>query len=344
MRDSNWDPDFPTSARRAEWFLDKTLSQDVQGTIALNVYSLASILDAIGPIDLLDYDEKVSGDNIFERAEYHSEVNFFPGSTQKKEFLSSVADALFSRLRSLDSSQALPVARALAASIDEKNTLLAIDSKTTNHAFSTLGWNGELRAAPCTGGGNNCYSDYAMLVESNFGVNKANYFLRRTLSLAVTITKDLAVSHRLTASYQNTSTSTSWPAGAYKSYTRLYLPAGAILDSVTVDGKDLPESKLSLSVEHGRTVYGFLLEVPVSTTVPVEVAYRLSSKLSKTSPTYSLYWQKQSGTAADPLDIYLNYPMFLEPELVSPVATLNPQQLEFNLSNITDRRITVKFR
>lgn len=40
LRDSNFDPDFPTSARRAEWFMKKTLNLDLDGTIAVNVNTL----------------------------------------------------------------------------------------------------------------------------------------------------------------------------------------------------------------------------------------------------------------------------------------------------------------
>ncbi|MBU2025988.1 DUF4012 domain-containing protein, partial [Patescibacteria group bacterium] len=344
LRDSNWDPDFPTSASRAQWFLEKTLETEVQGTIAVNVYSLASLLDALGPVSLLDYQEEVTASNIFERAEYHAEVNFFPGSTQKKEFLSSVADALFSRLSSLGEDQALPVARALAEGLDEKNTLLSVSTPASDHAFSALGWNGELRTPPCPILDQTCYSDYAMLVDSNLGVNKANYFLRRSLALDVTISDKLALSHLLTVQYQNTSTSGAWPAGTYKNYSRLYLPEGAIFDSLKVDGITLGEEAVSLSAEHGRTVVGFLVQVPINSSVKVELAYRLSHSLLQEGATYSLYWQKQPGTAPDPLTITLNYPLFMKPDLVSPQADLKEQQLQFNLSNITDRRVTVKFK
>jgi len=34
FRDSNWDPDFPTSAERAEWFLNKEMDQNFDGVIS----------------------------------------------------------------------------------------------------------------------------------------------------------------------------------------------------------------------------------------------------------------------------------------------------------------------
>ncbi len=89
FRDSNWDPDFPISAQRAEWFLKKTTNRSVDGVIAVNLPAVKELLKATGTINLTDYNEEVTADNLFERAEYHSEIDFFPGSTQKKRFLGS---------------------------------------------------------------------------------------------------------------------------------------------------------------------------------------------------------------------------------------------------------------
>lgn len=346
MRDSNWDPDFPTSARRAEWYLKKTLGIDVNGTIAVNIHTLSGILNAVGGVEVPDYQETVTGDNIFERAEFHSEVNFFPGSTGKKEFLGAVASALYGKIGQGESSHALTLTRALVHSIDSRNTLISVHSPRASQAYGALGWDGALRSVPCPtlSGDLPCFSDYAMLVENNFGINKANYFVDRTLSLAVTLDADLNVSHKLTSTYTNRATSGSWPAGPYKNYLRLYLPPGFILESVYVGNRQLANDELNISSDHGKTVIGFLVEVPIKSTVEVGVEYRASQRLPVDSPVYSFYWQKQPGTNPDPLSVTLSYPLYLEPEIVSPHAELSAQQLSFKLANTTDRRITVKFK
>lgn len=345
LRDSNWDPDFPTSARRAEWFLQKTLGEDVQGTIGVNIYTLAAVLKALGGVKVPDYNETVTGDNIFERAEYYSEANFFPGSTGKKEFLSAVSSALFAKLSSADPASVLTLSRSLLQSIDEKNTTLSVFSSTSSQTFNALGWDGGLRDLPCPSleGATSCFADYAMLVDSNLGVNKANYFLHRRLNMATTIDIDLNVSHKLSVIYENTATSSTWPAGAYKNYSRLYLPPASVVESVNIGGKVLGPKELTLYAEHGKTVAGFLVEVPVSSTVEVSVEYRLGGSLVGASPLYSFYWQKQPGTDQDPLTLTVNYPLFLRPLVVSPQGSLGTQQLQFTLANTTDRRVTVQF-
>ena len=343
LRDSNFDPDFPTSARRAEWFIKKSLNQDLDGTVAVNVNTLADLLKATGPLDVADYNETITGDNLYERSQFHAEVNFFPGSTQKKEFLSTVANALFTRLPTLDGAVGLKVISALADTIQEKNTLVAVTAPATDRVFKTLGWNGELSDVPCPTS-DPCDQDYAMVVDSNFGVNKANYFINRSLEEVITFDKSLNVNHTLRINYQNTSTSTAWPSGAYKNYQRLYLPPLANITSVTVDDKPLTTKDYTISAEHSKFVIAYLVNVPINSKLTVSLDYTTPPLSSNGDPLYSWYWQKQSGTSsADKLTLYLNYPLYLSPAVISPPAELSAQQLKFNLVNDTDHRITVKF-
>ena len=343
LRDSNFDPDFPTSARRAEWFIKKSLNQDLDGTIAINVNTLVSLLDATGPLAVPDYNETITGSNLYERAQFHAEVNFFPGSTQKKEFLSTVANTLFARLPSLESGEGIKLVSALADSIQAKNTLISFTSGPTEHVFQTLGWNGALNDFPCPTEGN-CHKDYAMVVDSNFGVNKANYFIKRNIEEVITFDKDLKVDHLMKIQYQNTSTSSAWPAGIYKNYSRLYLPIGTTIGSVKVGERVLSSKEYSITEEHDKFMLAYLVSVPINSNLTVEVGYSTPQLAQEKSLLYTWYWQKQPGTSSsDTVSVYLNYPMYLRPLIISPTAVLTPQQLKFGLVNDTDHRVTVKF-
>lgn len=343
LRDSNFDPDFPTSARRAEWFIKKSLNQDLDGTIAVNVNTLSSLLEATGPLLIPDYNETITKDNLYERAQFHAEVNFFPGSTQKKEFLSTVANALFTRLPELKAGEGIKLATALSDTVQEKNTLISMTNTTTDHVFQTLGWNGQINDYPCPTV-ENCHKDFAMVVDSNFGVNKANYFIKRNIEEVITFDKNLGVNHIMRINYQNTSTSTAWPAGAYKNYQRLYLPVGSNIVSVKIGGNPLDSSNYNIYSEHGKFIIAYLVNVPINSTTLVEVEYTTPQLTQENELIYTWYWQKQPGTSGDDsVLVYINYPMYLRPTVVSPQADLASQQLKFNFINDTDHRITVKF-
>ncbi len=343
LRDSNFDPDFPTSARRAEWFIKKTLNQDLDGTIAVDVDSLKDLLSAVGPLTIPDYNETITADNLYERTQFHAEVNFFPGSTQKKEFLSTVGNALFAKLPTLGAGDGLKLISALTSSIEEKNTLISLVNSTDDRVFSTLNWNGQIDDLPCPMAPT-CQKDYTMVVDSNFGVNKANYFLKRTVQQTLTLNKDLSVEHVLALKYTNTSTSDSWPAGEYKNYQRVYLPSNVIVESIQVGDTVLSTKDYTATIEHNKLDVAYLVTVPINTTMNVKITYQLPAVALGNSPVYTWYWQKQPGTgAADPVLVTLNYPMFLKPEIISPQGALGSQQLKFNLANDTDHRITVQF-
>ncbi len=345
LRDSNWNPSFPTSARTAEWFIEKTLNQKLNGTIAINLFTIKDILKEVGPLELSDYDETITSENLFERAEYHAEIDFFPGSTQKKEFIASLASSLLTKLKATEPKDLPPLLYSVYSSLNAKDTLVSLTDANHDAIFDQLGWNGSIRDLPCPDLGQTapCVNDYIFLVDSNLGINKANYFLQRQLELGVTIDKDLSVASKLKVTYTNTASSGSWPAGNYKNYSRIYLPASTNIKSIKVGGRPLTSTEISLNEEEGKTVVGFLVVVPIEKTVAVELEYALSSALSENEPLYSLYWQKQPGTDEDPLRITVTYPLFLNPQIISPRGEASDHKSVFSLLNSQDRRVTLKF-
>ena len=346
LRDSNWDPSFPVSATRAEWFARKTIKQDFDGVIAINLNFVQSLLRYLGPIELPDYNETITADNLFERAEYHSEIGFFPGSTQKKDFLATLTNQLFNYLKTSASNKDLVhLLLATLQSLNSHDILIYLNDSDQNSIIDLLGWSGRLQSPQCPFGQSpsHCLQDYLYIVDANLGVNKANYFLRRAINLQVNITKQLSLTHQLKITYTNTATSTEWPAGTYKNYQRLYLPYDAQIESVLIDNNPLNLDNISTERVGGKTVIGYLVEVPINRTVQVTVNYYLKTPLPSSTLTYSLYWQRQPGTNFDPLTITLHYPLFLHPETISPKAELSPQQLNFELISSQDRRISVQF-
>lgn len=342
LRDSNFDPDFPTSARRAEWFLKKSMNQDVVGTIAINLETLRLLLKGIGPLELLDYGETITENNLAERAQFHAEVNFFPGSTAKKEFLSSVADALFTKLKTADAKTLLSVSSALMASLESSDTQISVSNQSSERILQTLGWNGAVESKPCPT--TPCYDDYLYSVDSNFGVNKANFYITKETNLDVSISKDGNPTHTLQTTWKNAATSNAWPAGSYKNYTRLYLPPSSLIQQVKVGESTLSSSDYTVSQEHGRLVLSYLVTVPINSATSSTVVYTNDTRLTSGS-FYTLYFQRQSGSrAADKVSVTYNLPLYLKPLKLSPEPTvLEAQKLNFGFLNDTDHRLSIQF-
>jgi len=59
---------------------------------------IKNLLNALGTIEVADYQEKVNAENVFYLTESHVEKDFFPGSTQKKDFLKSLSNSIMQNI------------------------------------------------------------------------------------------------------------------------------------------------------------------------------------------------------------------------------------------------------
>lgn len=303
LRDSNWDPDFPTSAQRAEWFFEKETGRKVDGVIALNLTAVQKLIEVLGPIELPDYQEKITKDNFFEKAEYYSEKDFFPGSTGKQDFLGQVGRLLIEKIKNANQPTLILIAQKLMSSLEEKDLMAYFNSSEINLFLTRLNWDGSLKSISCQKG-KNCLEDYLLVVEANLGVNKSNYFLKRSIEQTASLGKDGLVTDTLLITYENKSPEDVFPAGKYKTYLRIFVPQYSQLLHCRVDNLVCSPDQ---TIEHGRGVFGFLVEVPVKEKRRVELVYTLKQKLEQ---EYIFYLQKQSGVISDKdtFTFSFNYP------------------------------------
>jgi hypothetical protein len=348
FRDSNWDPDFTVAARRAEWFLQKTTNRSVDGTIAVNLPAVRELLKATGPINLADYNEEITADNLFERAEYHSEIDFFPGSSQKKDFLGSLANEIFGQVQNAEAGELLQLFQALQTALSQKQLLVYLHDVDAQKILLEQNWAGSLfQPSPqLSAPGQPIFLDYSYLVEANLGINKANYFVKKDLSHELTILKTKEVIVTSDVTYDNQSPADAWPGGIYRAYLRQYLPRDAKLISVVANGSSLSLVKdIDTVFQADKQIIGFSISVPVKSSLQLEIAYRLPGQLdtSQKQARLAVVIPKQPGTLADPIKVVVNYPSFLTVLATSPQALASPQVLTFQSSLETDRVFVVDF-
>lgn len=312
LRDSNWDPDFPTTAARAEWFLEKEIGRQVDGVIGVNLFASQRILKVFGEVTLPDYGEKINAQNFFERALFHSEVGFFPGSTAKKDFLGAATSAVFERLENAKSKELTQLILSFYQSVLEKEVMVYLNDENSEKLLSRLNWSGDMKSGGCAGMGVNCAEDYLMVVDANLGVNKSNYYLEKSLDLKTKINEDGTIEKDLTIFYQNKSPSQIFPAGNYRNYLRVYVPQDSSLESIVIRDSSGEEvgpgatEKPEITSEHGKTVFGFPVDVPVKDKRVVELHWKLPQTFSEGK--YLFLLQKQSGTRNDYLTLTFSYP------------------------------------
>lgn len=330
LRDSNWSPDFPTSALRAEWFLEKETGRTVDGVIGIDLFLAQNILEQVGEVEVPDFGEKISHRNLFERAEYHSEAGFFPGSTQKKDFLAGLTRALFEKIENSEEKTWLALGKVAYDSLKEKDLLVYLHDPEAMRVISNLGWDGRIGGVECEER-EGCLIDYLMIVEANVGVNKANYFVARDLVHQVTIEPEGTVKETLQIQYQNQSQTETFPAGRYKNYLRILVPRGAKLEGVTINGERLEEEKIEREEMVDQESFGFLVEVPIQEQRGVEVTYQLEEKIDFGKTTqYLLLLQKQPGIRDKVFNFWLTAPEGVALIEVKPGAARSLNTLVFN--------------
>lgn len=328
LRDSNYDVEFANSAAAAAHFLELEKKQTVNGVIGVDLSFVRNILSAMGEVYVPEYNEKVNSENLFLLTESHAEKNFFPGSTQKKDFLRLLLKAMENNLNSKAKSSYLKIGQAVGDSITQKHLLFAFDTSSLQNLFTVNGWSSSL----WDDRKQNKYTinDYLGISEANLGINKANYFIKRSVSEVVNIDDNGKITASVTVAYKNTNTNGLWPGGNYKNYLRFILPLGAQVTNIKIDGqaKDRIDaitnpqvyenknfsSPSKLEVEkydqNGKTVYGFLVNVSINALETISVEYILPNQVDVSSSviTYNNHVFKQPGTDEYPYDFSVTYP------------------------------------
>lgn len=305
MRDSNFDPDFVASAKQAEWFLYKELGSSVDGVIALDLTFAKRVLDAIGGLELPDYDEKITSSNFFLKAQVAIEENFFAGSTRKRDFLSSFGRALLREFSTSKNLSWMRLGHALKRSLDEKHILVSLHEASTQATFEEAGWSGRLLPVRCHKTDLSCTADYSLLVDTNVGVNKANYYLSRSLAHLLSF-KNKVVEHLVTVNYTNDSPADVFPSGPYKNYGRWYIPLTAYDMHLSIDGAEFSPTDIDKAVWEDKVVLGFYIEVPVRERREITLRYSLPLSQGPITHAYQLLVQKQAGTDKDPLHLAIS--------------------------------------
>lgn len=326
MRDSNYSPDFPTAASASANMFVMETQQSVSGVIGIDTSFVKTLVEAVGPLYIPDYKETVDGSNFYILTQSHAEKDFFPGSTQKKDFLRSLFLALQLKLTDQKHLPYLALAKAVTRGISEKHILFAFPDASLQHLFSVNNLSSSLLDSRDEK--TNQYNDFLGISEANIGANKANAYVYRKIDQKVVLDESGRIKNTVTIRFKNESK--DWPGGDYKNYLRVMTTKGSVLTDITIDGqkqaiaaattdyllyerKDFtPPSGLEVenSTEMDKTLFGFLVIVPKGTFKTISITYASPVRLDmqKSSVSYDLWYYKQPGTDAYPYSFVFSYP------------------------------------
>lgn len=362
LRDSNMHPDFTDNASFATKFLSLETGQNVDGLVAFDVTFLQQLLALTGPIALSEYKETVTSDNVFLLTQSQVEDDFFPGSTQKKDFLLALQKALLEKLTVAQKTNLSGLLTTLTRAIAEKHLLFASSDPSLQNVFLAATLSSSLMdfRQPKR----NTITDYLGIVDANLGMNKVNYYVKRAIEHQVSFSVSGALQGSLHMVYENTSKSTDKFAGEYKNYQQIVLPTQANIVSVTIDGQKqvllpavttravytskrfIPKGlELLRSEEQDKTIYGYFLTVPQQAKKDVVVQYTVGQSINQRADAfgYDLLLNKQPGTGADSFIFSMQVPEGFGLTTIPDGWKMEGYTLYFPTTTQIDRRIRLDF-
>lgn len=221
LPDSNWSPDFPTSAKVIATYFSFGHERDIDLLVTLNVDLIERILKIVGDVYLPDYGLTASADNLTDLA--HADRNgFFAGSKQKVIFLESLFTNLKFKIANLSGQQVESIVQTLKLALPKKELqFFAWDEEIENllvkHRLA-----GNLHRSP--------EADFFLAqVESNVGINKANKNISRNATLDIN-----AQSSTVTTFFHHQNQAS---ADDYINYHRYYLDPAVSVREIAYNGQ-----------------------------------------------------------------------------------------------------------
>ncbi|GEM_PF-7074961 len=315
LRDSNWDPDFPSSAARAIWFVNKELSISPDRVVSVNLGTLVELLSATGPLRLPELNLTLT------------QQNFFSEYLAHPDFLYAFYQRFFDRLRTLNPNQLSQAVGVIINALESRQMFIT----------STV-WDGGVAPSACRST-LPCLNHYFYSVQSNVGVNKVNLSIQSAAQLAIQIDSTRA-DFNYQIDFTHGSNETNWPSGRYKNYLRLYLPPQSQPDAVLINGQ--PAAAYYVTSEHGLVVLGVLVDVSPASTSRLTVRWHQPLVLSSRFH-YQLDIPNQPGQSQYPLTVTVTYPKGWFATTAAAPTLASAGQLQYNQALSRPLRFDIDF-
>ncbi len=321
LRDANWSPDLPTTAKLVQSLYAQQTGIRVNGVIVVDLHAAALLVDALGPLELPGAPAPITGENFAEQivqlwerppgtdlaVNYDAEFYIWWG--QRKNFVTGLAQAARQRLENGDVSY-IKLLRNVRTALSERAIQIWLEDPLLAKQLSLFGWDGGLYPASGT--------DFVALVDTNMGFNKADAVMQRELAYSVTwpdgpaapalATATITYTHPITIpNYTCTNTPEYGESynflieRCYYDYVRFYTPPSAELVQAT--GLD-PDSVVTQRGENRTQYFAGYFVLPVGEQHTVTFQYRLPADL--TPVNYQLLLRRQAGSKPLPVTVTVN--------------------------------------
>jgi len=303
MRDANWEPDWPSSARQIEWFYKneiqylpvdekKQFPEQLSGIIAINPEFIADLIEITGPIKAEG--QKYTKQNFIDVLQYKVELGYEDmgiRSWNRKNIINEIGQKLRNKLRDIP---ILRLGKTIKKHLDKKNILIYLKNEKIQSLAQRQGWAGEIKQ---TNG------DYFMVVDTNMASFKTDAVITRDINYNLT-QNDSKLTAELKIHYSHGG-GFDWKTTKYRTYVRIYVPEGSKL----ISANGFTDGNAEISNTFGKTCFGGFISIKPGASGNLSFIYNLPDHILSIleAGEYKLYAQKQPGSNVKNLTVNLNF-------------------------------------
>src|SRR3989344_943876 len=312
FQDSNFSPDFPTTAQTILKVWEKSSLPKVDGVVAINTHIASDLLTVTGPLRLVGYDSDLSKTNLPDdcrqggrdftsvnlvcRLEYYVEKapNVSLDTETRKVILDNISNAVIDKVSSSSAEIWPTLIDFVFKHLSQKKLMVYLPNKKEQSLISNLGYGGEIK---------DLEGDYLHINDSNFGGLKTNLYVQEEVEQELSKLEDGIWRKTVKIKYYNPVPYDGWLSGNYKDFVRIYVPKDSKL--VSIDGAlqiwtspDLWSEEIQNGfgwAEFDKTVYGAYFTVLPQEEHILTFVYDLPISIIG-EEEYKLLMQKQSAT------------------------------------------------
>ncbi len=295
--DSNWDPEFSTTGRRAEWFLSKGKGLKVDGVIATNLELIKIIIEKVGPINIDS--NRITTENIYLEASAVGTARLFESALNAA--LSSAPEVQLAIINSLGS---------LGTSGD---ILVFLNDTKTQNVLGVTDLGGGLLPPSCNG---NCQAILTGIIETNMGTILPGANIERYGKLSVDF-QETSVNYSLTLLLKNIGSED------YKTYIRVLAPPDSKFDLATSVAPGLKAFlRPDFKIQKERGEAGVYIEVKANESTELTFKWENKSVVNfNENGLLRLLWHRQPGIVLNGGELNISLPAGTYVSDVTPSLT-----------------------
>lgn len=352
FQDSNWWPDFPTTAKKIDWFYQKSLGPSVHGIIALTSNFMEDMLSVIGPIPMEKYQRVLTSDNFIDETQKIVELEYDKAANKPKQFIADMAPEIIEKISMLGQDKLQELLNIVYQGLKEKQILLYSFDNNIQSIIEDFDWGGVQTT--------NARGDYLSVINTNIAGDKTDSVIREEISHSIEVSDAGTITDTITISRTHNGIKGELFTGAQNNdYIRIYVPKGSTF--VSAEGflgpdenlyEEAPEnykidedlrriegehkintvSGTEIYEENNKTVFANWILLKPGEAKTATIVYTLPFTLSAPNSLYNLTVQKQPGSigtkynfkffASQPREILETYPKDLDASTANESETV----------------------